>query len=166
MVAVISFCTVDQKLDCIKIERTPPDRSPGANRFLEVGWTELNVDLISRWYISSGEEIHSTFADVDAVRVDLPSTTTYDNGHGDPLARRSSPVLGRKKEHVVRTLPVGRRCAKVTEVHELISRRTKQVRSTGACELQLPLLPRDWRRVILGRRIILLDPAQRILGRS
>ena len=33
----------------------------------------------------------------------------------------------------------------------------------GACDARLPRLPADWARVILGRRVILLDPAQRII---
>ncbi len=33
----------------------------------------------------------------------------------------------------------------------------------GACDARLPQLPVDWRRVILGRRVLLLDPAQRIV---
>jgi hypothetical protein len=33
----------------------------------------------------------------------------------------------------------------------------------GVCESRLPRLPVDWARVILGRRVILLDQAQRII---
>jgi outer membrane lipoprotein SlyB len=33
----------------------------------------------------------------------------------------------------------------------------------GSCEAQLPRLPRDWARVVLSGRIILLDPQQRIV---
>jgi hypothetical protein len=33
----------------------------------------------------------------------------------------------------------------------------------GACTARLPKLPRDWARVVLGGRIILLDQGQRIV---
>ena len=33
----------------------------------------------------------------------------------------------------------------------------------GACTERLPKLPRDWARVVLGGRIILLDQGQRIV---
>jgi hypothetical protein len=33
----------------------------------------------------------------------------------------------------------------------------------GVCAARLPRLPRDWARVVLSGRIILLDPAQRIV---
>ena len=33
----------------------------------------------------------------------------------------------------------------------------------GACVARLPRLPRDWSRVVLSGRIILLDPGQRIV---
>jgi hypothetical protein len=31
------------------------------------------------------------------------------------------------------------------------------------CEVRLPRLPRDWERVVLGARVILLDPGRRVI---